>query len=85
MPTASMRNNASMDNPRVITTHVRTMIQEAMDIAVFLDDKPIGEEVEWEGRSVTPAMLLSVAQNRLIHAMAELDATRLTYFGFPER
>lgn len=66
------------------TEHVQTLIKEALAVSKFLDGKPITDQVEWNGSTTTPAMLLSLAMNRLQHAAYELDATRLTYFGFPE-
>lgn len=73
------------DQPRVIQTgDQRRLVDEARDIIVMLDGAAVDEELEYEGRTVTPAMLLSVAINRLQRAAIHLDSTRLTYFGFPE-
>lgn len=67
------------------TKNARFLLDEAHAILLYLDDKEVTEEVEWNGHLTTPAILLAVAQNRLRLAAELCDHTRLTYFGFPER
>jgi hypothetical protein len=72
------------NDPKVMKTErALTLLKEAQSIAKFLDGLPITDAVEWNGHTTTPAMLLSLAMNRLQRAAYELDSQRLTYFGFP--
>lgn len=73
-----------MDHPRMSTLPARKLLDEAHAVLLFLDDKDITEQVEWNGHTTTPAMLLALAQNRLRLAAERCDQTRLTHFGFPE-
>lgn len=71
--------------PTIQTTHVQEMIKEALDIAETLDGKPTDETVPFNvEHHHPPAMLLSLAINRLRHAAEELETSRLTCFGLPE-
>lgn len=81
-----MGHTAAMDQPRVMnTSKARKCLDEAHAILLYLDDKDITDEVEWNGMRTTAAILLSVAQNRLRLAAELSDHIRLAYFGFPEQ
>lgn len=81
-----MGHTATMNKPKVMdTSRPRKLLDEAHAILIYLDDKEVTDEVEWNGQTTTVAILLSVAQNRLRMAAEWSDHIRLAYFGFPEQ